>query len=189
MNQKLLTLRKKISAKRPHFLRQDAMKVSRSRIPHKWRKPQGIHSKHRHGFAGHTPCASVGYRGPAEVRGLHKTGLEQILVSSLSELAKINKASQGAILSRHVGMKKRAEIIKIATKEGIKILNIKDSAACLKKIEDTMLARKQAKTQAAKHKEEKTKEKTAETKKETLADKTKEEEKKELDRLLTKREA
>lgn len=191
MNKKqLLELRKKISAKRPRFIRQDAMKVSRSRIPHVWRRPMGIHSKQRHGFAGHPACPSVGYRGPVETRGLHKTGLEQVLISNTKELEKIDPKKHGIIISAKTGMKKRLQIITEAMKKGISMLNIKNPAEFVKAVEEKMKDRKQAKELAKKEKESKTKEEL-EKKKESKeeAEKTKEQEKKELDKLLTKRGA
>ena len=70
---KLLELRKKMSTKRPKFLRQDyhhRMKVQDDL----WRAPKGRHSKMKQRKRSHRASVAIGYRGPAEVRGLHKTG-------------------------------------------------------------------------------------------------------------------
>src|SRR5687767_8786630 len=56
-----------------------------------WRVPSGIHSKVRRHYKYRPPVVSIGYRGPAEVRGLHPSGFEEVLVHNVEDLARLNK--------------------------------------------------------------------------------------------------
>lgn len=190
--QNLLEIRKEIKERKPIFIRQDNPK--RMKVNDKWRKPKGIHSKIRHKFKGRRKMPSPGYKSPAEVKGLHSSGLEIINVRSVEELNKINRDKEGIIVAKTTGMKKRLEIFKKAKELSINILNLNIDEQ-IKKIEDFISSKKkkdadakkeepkkEIKTKAAKEESEKSKEKTE------LSGKDKKEiEKKEQDKLLTKR--
>lgn len=135
MNQinQLLELRNNIKNRKPEFIRQDNPK--RKKLNDKWRKPKGIHSKIRHHFKGRRKMPSPGYKSPADVRGLHSTGLKIVIVSSIGGIENIIKESEGAVISKAVGMKKKIEILKKAKELNVKILNI-NADEHIKKIED-----------------------------------------------------
>ena len=106
-------------------------------------------------------------------------------------MAKIRKDTQGIIISKAVGKRKRLEIQKNAKESGIKVLNlnIEDS---IKKIESFMSAKKKKEAKPAKKditKESKNQENPKESKetKETTDEGKKETEKKERDKVLTKK--
>lgn len=186
----LLEVRKGIKKKKPDFTRTDSHKKKRVGI--KWRKPKGIQNKMRLGKRGYRRCVSMGYRSPVSVRGLSKEGLKPILVYSLNDLKKINKESEGIVLANSVGMRKKKMMVEQASKDGIKILNLKDPSAYLKKVDDILAKRKEAKLNKEKEKEEKKKVKKGKTekkeeKKEITEEEKEKEEKKEKDKLLTKK--
>lgn len=180
----LLEIRKESKERKPEFIRQDNPK--RRKLNYKWRKPKGIHSKIRHHFKGRRKMPSPGYKSPRKVKGLHASGLEIISVSSIDDITKIKKESQGAVVSKSVGMKKRLGIFKKAKELNINVLNLNVDEQ-IKKIEDFINSKKKEEKQ--KIKKEKLKETKIEQKEKTvLSDEQKKEaEKKEKDKLLTKK--
>ena len=191
----LLQKRKAIKNKKPDFAMQDSHKLSR--LKKKWRRPRGSDSKMRHGFKGYSKCVEPGYGSPKEVRGLDKSGLEPILISTVKDLNNINKDKQGIIISSNVGMRKKVDIINKAGELSITILNIKDSSKCLADIAQEIKVRKEKRAKKVKNKEEKKvkdEKKKKEEKTDKLADKVldaeekADTEKKEKDKVLIKKE-
>lgn len=189
----LLKLRKKIKARKPNFVRQDAHK--KGEIKEKWRRPKGLQSKMRLHKKGYRRSPSMGYRSPRAVRGLHSSGLIPVIVSSKKELENIDEKSQGAIIAKAVSMKKKIELVNYAKEKGIIILNIKDIDKFLAKVDEKLKEKKTKKEERKKEKEKKEKKKEAKPKEEEklaeklTEEKEKEQEKKERDKLLTKKEA
>ncbi len=183
---KLLTLRKEISKRRPAFVMQDQHK--RPDLQIRWRKPKGMHSKMRHGVWGRPASVNVGYRGPAEVRGLHESGLIPILVQNAEQVAKLDAKTQGVIIA-HVGGKNKTQILQACKQQGIAIFNVKNVDQELQKLASAVTARKEAKKATEQRRTAKAK--TApkkEEKKETEEPVTKEQERKEMEKVLTKKE-
>jgi len=121
--QTLLGVRKKMSAKRPKFLRQDyhhRMKVEDDL----WRAPKGRHSKMKQRKRGHRAAVAIGYRGPAEVRGLHKTGAAIFRIENLHQITAIDPKNSVIILSSTLGARKRYQLLKTAAEKNIPVLNI-----------------------------------------------------------------
>jgi len=67
--------------------------------------------------------AEVGYRGPRKTRGLHPSGLEEVLVRNVDDLAHVDPDKHAIRIARTVGMKKRADIYVRAGERSIHILN------------------------------------------------------------------
>ena len=180
----LLELRNKIKERKPVFIRQDNPK--RMKLNYKWRKPKGVHSKIRHHFKGRRKMPSPGYKSPVEVKGLHATGLRMVRVSSPHELDRINK-NEGIIIPKSTGTRKRLEILKKAREMNVPVLNLK-SEETIKKIEDFINSKKKKEIiEAKKTKKEYAKEARAEQQNEMTDEQKKEAEKKEKDKVLTKR--
>ena len=189
MNQQLLEIRQKMKSRKPAFIRQDNPK--RPKLKDVWRKPKGVHSKIRHHFKGRRKMPSPGYKSPAEVKGLHATGLEMIRVATPEGVAKIKKDTQGIIIPQNVGKRKRLEILKKARELNVNVLHLKIEES-IKKIEDFMNSKKKSKPA-----KEAKKEPVKETKKEEgpkdakgpeiPENEKKESEKKERDKVLIKK--
>ena len=184
----LLELRTRIKEKKPDFIRQDNPK--RMKVNDKWRKPKGIHSKIRHKFKGRRKMPSPGYKSPRDAKGLHSSGLKIVGIMSINDLIKIRKESEGAVIAKSVGMKKKLEILKKARELNVNILNLNVNEQ-IKKIEDFINSKKKKATTEVK--KEEVKEEKAVTKepieKTQVSDKDDKKlaEKKEKDKVLTKR--
>ena len=189
----LLELKKQMKSKKPHFIRQDAHK--KKKLSKKWRRPKGLHSKIRLKLRGRAKYVSVGYRGPKKVRYLHKSGLQQHIVRSITDLGGLDAKKICLIISSSLGDRKKITILKKVEELGFNILNIKDPVAYTKKVEDRINLRKKIKKEKG-EKAKETKKEDKEIKKEKgeqkLTEKISEEQKKDVDKkekymLLAKR--
>ena len=117
----LLLKREEIDSRRPQFLRQEWFRYQK--LEGKWRKPRGMHSKMRRHYGYRPPIVSIGYRGPAEVRGLHPSGFKEVMVFNVSQLNGIDPKVQAVRIGGTVGARKRGDIIAKADQEGIRVLN------------------------------------------------------------------
>ena len=102
------------------FERQD--KNKKVEVPSTWKKPRGKHSNVRLKKKSAAPMPNPGYRQPKEVRGLHPSGYEDVLVHNTSDLEELEEGEAARIASK-VGEKKREKIIEKADGEDIKVLN------------------------------------------------------------------
>jgi large subunit ribosomal protein L32e len=185
MNQKLLNFKNKKKAKNPKFMRQDAYK--KKRIAKVWRKSRGWDSKQRKRMQ-RQAIVEPGYGSPAILRGIHKSGLEIVNVTTLKDMTSLNPKTQGIVVSGKIGFKNRQQIIKEALKSGLKILNISKPEEYLKKKEDLRTKAKEAKQEKAGKKKESAKKEEKVSIEDKVSDEDKKKlEKKEIDRLLTKK--
>lgn len=197
----LLEKRNALKKRKPKFMRQESHK--KKKLATSWRKPKGMHSKLRRMLRGHRRVVQPGWGSPKEVKGTSKEGLKQNIVSNSNELSKLDSKIDGVIVSSSVGTKKKMEIIKKAKELGLKVLNW-NIDKFLDKFEKMQKAREEKKARTAKEKEEKQKEKekTAAEKEKKEKDEKKEsqpedsksddeklEKKKELDKVLSKKDA
>lgn len=114
-------LLKKRNAKNKQFDRQNSHKFGR--VPSSWRKARGKHSNVRleKKYAKNKP--KVGYRTPKEVRGLHPSGYEDILVHRPADLDELDSETQAARIGSSVGGRKREQILEKADEHDITVLN------------------------------------------------------------------
>lgn len=184
---RLLELRRKIKSRKPLFIRQD---TGKKRLKIKWRRPTGLHSKLRGRLSGRPKRIAIGYRSPRKVRGLHKSGLQKYVISSIKDLEGLDAKKIGLVISSSLGDRKRIIMLKRASELGFNVLNIKNPDEYVKDVENKINLRKTAK----KKEEEKAKPVKAEKKETTKtednieSEEKKETEKKEKDKLLTKRD-
>lgn len=121
INDELLRARKKVSATRPKFVRQESWRYVR--LAENWRKPKGIDNKMRKQVSGVPPLVKVGYRGPKAARGLHPSGYRDRLIHNIRDLEKLDPKLDAARIGHSVGRRKRIDIVSKANALGIKVLN------------------------------------------------------------------
>jgi large subunit ribosomal protein L32e len=121
INDELLRARKKVSATRPKFVRQESWRYIR--LAENWRKPKGIDNKMRKQVSGVPPLVKVGYRGPKKARGLHPSGYKDRLIHNVRDLEKLDPKIDAARIGHSVGRRKRIDIVNKANALGIKVLN------------------------------------------------------------------
>jgi large subunit ribosomal protein L32e len=121
INDDLLRARKRVSATRPKFVRQESWRYIR--LAENWRKPKGIDNKMRKQMSGVPPLVKVGYRGPKRARGLHPSGYKDKLVHNIRDLEKLDPKTDAARIGHSVGRRKRIDLVNKADALGIKVLN------------------------------------------------------------------
>ncbi len=182
-NENLLKLRKQIKSRKPAYNREDSHKKAKLEGLG-WRRPKGHHSKMRHGIKGKNKLIEVGYGSPRAVKGLHKSGLREVLIHNVNELEKIKSKEDGIVIAS-VGLRNKMDIVREAEKKKLTILNLKNPSEFLKKSEELLKSRKESKQEVSKEKKEK---KSVEKKVEELSEEEKKiQEKKEKDKLLTQK--
>lgn len=121
INEELIAARKKVSSRRPKFIRQESWRYDR--LVENWRKPKGKDNKIRKQKSGMPAIVKVGYRGPKGARGLHPSGYTDNVIHNVNELVKLDPKKDAARLGHTVGRRKRMEIIAKANELDIKVLN------------------------------------------------------------------
>lgn len=192
----LLKLRADKKAKKPTFVRQNA--GHKKEVGTKYRKPRGYQSKLR---LGKSPrglvLPSQGYRAPKALRGTNPDGLQEVLVHAVKDLDAIDSKTQCVVIGSTVGRKQKITLLeKVVEKKLPCSIDAQSTIDTLKKqFEDQKTSRKgvvakrkaqeEAEKAADKKPKEKSKEKDSEASKEV---KTEDKEKKEKDKILTKKE-
>jgi len=118
---RLLKIRSRINKKRPHFKRFESWRFVR--IKDQWRKPRGIDNKMRTELQGWPKSVKIGYRGPAAVRGLHASGMEEVMVWNTKDLEKVDPETHVARIGGTVGGRKKETLLEKAKELKIRILN------------------------------------------------------------------
>lgn len=137
--EQLLQLRKDM--RKPDFVVKESNFSARVKV--RWRFPRGRHSKVRQMHCGRPAMPNPGYGAPAEVRGLHQSGLEMIMVRNAQELQVLDPKTQGAIIAASVGNKKRLSLLEMAQQKKITLLNVKDTSMAAKKLVSDFEQRKE----------------------------------------------
>ncbi len=192
---RLLELRTKLKRKKPEFIRQDAHKVKR--LENKWRRPKGLHSKMRHKFKGYRKLVSKGYKSPLEVRGLSRDGRRIVIVSNVNDILQLEGKNHVAVIAKSVGMRKRLLIVEKANEKQITIVNVDNQKDFKKILEEKMMEKRMVKKATDKEvgKEEKKLKSNSDGRNQDKEEKKEPErddslqslQKKELDRVLTKK--
>jgi len=116
--ERLMRERKKI---KKDFDRQHSHK--HNRVPSSWRKARGTHSQVRLKKKHAQDMPDPGYRAPEEVRGLHPSGYEDVLVHRPDDLDDLDPETEAARIASKVGGRKREAILDKADALGVTVLN------------------------------------------------------------------
>ncbi|MEM1897804.1 MAG: 50S ribosomal protein L32e [Sulfolobales archaeon] len=88
-----------------------------------WRKPKGKDNPMRLKLKGYPPVATVGYRTPQIIRGLHPSGLKPVVVNNVADLSKYKPDEVIVYIGSSVSLRKRLEIVDKARSVGFLIAN------------------------------------------------------------------
>lgn len=119
---RLIKIKKKINKKRPKFRRFESWRYVR--IKNHWRKPRGIDNKMRTEESGWPKSVKVGYGSPSQVKHLHPSGKEEVIVWNSADIEKINPETHVVRIGGSVGRRNREQIIRKANEINIKIVNL-----------------------------------------------------------------
>jgi large subunit ribosomal protein L32e len=135
----------KKTRRKPKFLKQTP--YAHKRLKKVWRRPRGRQSKMRRDEKGKAAMPDVGWRTPRLSRGLHPSGLREVIVHNAAELARVDAKKEAARIASAVGKKKRAGIVEKAKELNIKILNAGIGAEKIEKMEKKEKTEKSEKTE------------------------------------------
>ena len=99
---------------------------TKKKLSKSWRRPRGHDNKMREHIAAKGARVQVGYRRKKEERGLHPSGVREVLVHNTNELAQVEAAGAEGLAVRiasTVGRRKKGEIEAEAATLGLKVLN------------------------------------------------------------------
>jgi len=109
------------SYRRPRFVREESWRYKR--VKESWRSPRGKTSRVRRSKKGWPPVVKIGYSHPRATRGIHPSGLREIMIWRPADLQSIDPRNQVGRIAHTVGENKRVQIIEEARKKDIRILN------------------------------------------------------------------
>ena len=124
---KLLEIRSTKKASKPRFIRQKA--GHKVEVGTKYRKPRGYHSKMRLKHKGKGLMPSAGYRAPKLIRGTNESGLNEVLIYSVSDLSKVTKTDV-VVVASSVGRRNKIAILEKAVELKLNV-NV-DASATIK---------------------------------------------------------
>ena len=94
-------------------------KKSRAKF-NKWRKPRGIDIRRRQDDGA---WPKTGYSARLDIKGIHPSGFEDVLVRNLTELTALNPKNQAGRIAGTVGKRKRKEMVAKAKELKVRLLN------------------------------------------------------------------
>ncbi len=118
-------LQKKLAQRRnkPRFLRYLSWRFWKFERREYWRKPKGNDSKMRLQWKGYPPIVKIGYGTSRELRGLHPSGLEPVIVHTVRELEDLNPEKHIVVIASTLGLRKRLQVVEAARAKGFRIAN------------------------------------------------------------------
>ena len=120
---RLLRIRKVKNSQRPTFARYESWRYKKLKKSG-WRKQRGIDNKTRRKTKTGVVSPEPGFRGPRAVRGLHPSGLEDIIVMHKKDIDKLDPKVHAVRLYTRLGARKRIDVIDYAQEKGFRILNL-----------------------------------------------------------------
>ena len=120
--QRLLRIRAQKKKKSPSFVRVESWR--RVKVKKSWRKARGIDNQTRRKSKKGVKSPEPGYRGPKKVRGLHPSGLEDVVIVSPQDIEGLNPETHGVRISSRLGTRKRIALIELVRDKGFRVLNM-----------------------------------------------------------------
>ncbi len=105
----------------PKFVREESWRYKR--VKPNWRRPRGQSDRMRRRIRGWPPLVKGGYGSPSAIRGLHPSGLREVLIRRPEDLKRIDPKTQAARIGHTVGERKKVAIVERAKELNIKLLN------------------------------------------------------------------
>ena len=106
---------------RPKFVREESWRYKR--VKPAWRSPRGKTSRVRRSKKGWPPVVKIGYSKPNQIRGLHPSGLREVIIQRVVDLEKLTPKQDAARIAHTVGENKRLMILEEADRRDIRVLN------------------------------------------------------------------
>ena len=119
---RLLKIKKNMAQKKPSFKRIESWRYKR--VKGGWRAAKGIDSKTRQKLKSGVKSPNIGYRTPKKIRGLHPSGLQEVIIKNIKDLDELNPKIHGIKISSTIGSKKRMDMIEFAQFRRFKIFNL-----------------------------------------------------------------
>jgi len=119
---RLMRIRAQKKKKRPSFVRVESWR--RVKVKESWRRARGIDNQTRHKTKKGVKSPEPGYRAPKKVRGLHPSGLEDIVVITQKDLDGLTPEIHGIRISSRLGIRKRIALIELAREKGFRVFNM-----------------------------------------------------------------
>ncbi len=119
---RLLRIRTRKRKRNPSFARYESWRYKKLKNSG-WRKQRGIDNKTRRKMKMGVKSPEPGYRAPKKIRGLHPSGLEDILIISIKDLKNLIPERHGIRISARLGARKRIKVVEKAQELGFKVFN------------------------------------------------------------------
>ena len=120
MTKSKITRKKRI---KPRIKRSESWRYLR--VSESWRRPTGKSSRMRKKRRGWALSPAIGYGTHRKYKGLHPSGLKEIIIHNVNELEDFSPDEKAVRIAANVGEKKRINITEYAQQLGYKILNPK----------------------------------------------------------------
>jgi large subunit ribosomal protein L32e len=120
---RLLNFRTQKNKQRPRFVRTASHRYWRIGRRDSWRAPKGVQSKQRRHYGYRPTVVSIGFGGPAKVRGRISAGFRPVIIHTIKDLEDVEQGKQIVVIAHGVGTRKRLTIEEAAKKRNLRIAN------------------------------------------------------------------
>ncbi len=110
-----------LNQRKPKFKRPESWRYKR--LDTGWRRPKGIDSMIRKREKGHPVMPGIGYRSSRKLRGLHPSGMQEVLVYNIKDMDGLHPKLHAVRIAHRVGDRKRLTILERADDLGLHVLN------------------------------------------------------------------